>query len=1072
MSFEWWRALNTVERLERGLADKSGGNDALGAERLEKLIRQYDLREFEEHLSVYLSSLGIDRATYQRILNQEEESVRPPKPDWAQAVDNALRMFRWTSRPSTFRSFAEPFVHYANDQMKKTLIKNDLFCRIIENETFDETISPFLPGTNLESNIIVECTPTLVLLINEIAEESNTLKKDAAPINGLLDKIQDLSYYTQLFNRFPVLAKKIGQTVLSSLESSLDMCVNFFRDRVDIIGLLVSEECGNVVRIEAAGDSHRRGRTVRQLSFESGEKIFYKPRSAKINKEYNKLLERIRHLLPRDLIPGVPSYIWNEGDCHYWEADVVGRPCKSENEIRLFYERVGALLAIAYCLGSSDLHYENIIAVGDRPVFVDLETLIQPYIRDELWESFGGIWSGETLMRSVLSSGLLPDPLFDLAEDENENEAKILYDLSGLADVSLYKFKQNNTELTWDERGLPRIRPGERFGEKANNIPTLDQKTMRTTLYHEQIVSGFDRLYHVVLLNRDVFDKFLAALQAEECRVVLWQTRFYGEILAVARQPDLLESGLAQDRLFSLIWRRLDRDMNRFATVAKSEVSQLDAGDFPYFTIPGGSVQVRDYLGREVLSVDMTSVANVQYRLERMSESDLEFQRWLLRASLMQPESVSVLPVLDNRPIGPKLGSISNANGKELNLAQALGSRILEIGYGSDSDTWLSIRPVGNVGWRIQDAGRDLYGGRLGIALFYSFLAELTGVKTWRTTAAQLVDPVLSAIEGFDDDYASSLSRSGGMGLYTGLAGALYSLTQMTKWGEIDASEEIEQILKYMSERVVAENERRLDLLSGSAGIVRACLSAWSASSDGRARELAIRYSDHLAAEVVRMGGFDRVAWITPIERYPISGYGHGAAGIASTLALCQTVFRLDGRYDSVIRGALRFEETSYDPQGERWLELRSNGRDPMIAWCHGSAGIAYSRLEIIESDVDSDIVRLAEKHLLWTLPGIFRDLKQGHLTTDDCLCHGKSGVLWIVRDIHQSGLLAPDQAEIYLKMEREYVDSFSLRGVYSGVPGGLEIADLMTGLSGTGLFLLKSGGFRVPQVLSGGLSC
>lgn len=1072
MSFKWWHALNTVERLERGLADKSEGNDALGVERFEKLVRQYDLREFEDHLSAYLSALGIDRATYQKMLDQDEELAHhPPKPDWAEAVDDAVHMFHWTSKPSTFRSFAEPFVYYANEQMKKALISNEIINQATDSETFDETISPFLPGTNLESNIIVECAPTLVLVINEIAEENNITKNNAEPLNGLLDRIQDLSYYPQLFNRFPVLAKKIGQTILSSLESSLDLCINFFRDRVNIVGLLISDECGDVVGIEAAGDSHRKGQTVRQLNFESGEKMFYKPRSAKINNEYSKLLERIRRLLPRDLVPGTPSYIWNEGDSHYWEADVVGRPCKSEDEIRLFYERVGALLAIAYCLGTSDLHYENIIAVGDRPVLVDLETLIQPYVKDALWESFAGIWGSQPLMKSVLSSGLLPDPLFDLAEDENENEAKILYDLSGLADVSLYKFKQNNTELIWDEQGLPRIQAGERFGEKADNIPTLDQNAMRTTSYHEQIVAGFEHLYRAVLLNRDIFDDFLSALQDEECRVVLWQTRFYGEILAIARQPDLLKSGLAQDRLFSLIWRRLDRDMNRFAAVAKSEVLQLSAGDFPYFTIRGGSVQLRDYLDQEVLSVDMTAVENVKYRLDCMSESDLEFQRWLLRAALMQPESANVLPTLENRSFFSNSGSIPSANGKELDLAQDLGSRILKIGFGSDSDTWLSIRPVGRVGWRIQDAGRDLYGGRLGIALFYSFLAALTGVKTWRTTAEQLVDPVLSAIERFDDDYANSLSRSGGMGLYTGLTGALYGLTQMTKWGEINALEEIERILEYMSEHVVVESEKRLDLLSGSAGIIRACLSVWSATSDTRARELAIRYSDHLAAEVVRMGGSDRLAWITPIERYPISGYGHGAAGIASTLALCQTVFRLDGRYDSVIRGALHFEETSYDPQEERWLELRSNGREPMTAWCHGSAGIAYSRLEIIESDVHSDIVRLAEKHLSWTLPGIIRDLKHGRLTTDDCLCHGKSGVLWILCDIHRSGLLAPDQAEIYLMTEREYVDSFSLRGAYSGVPGGLEIADLMTGLSGTGMFLLKSGGFQVPQILSGGLA-
>lgn len=54
-----------------------------------------------------------------------------------------------------------------------------------------------------------------------------------------------------------------------------------------------------------------------------------------------------------------------------WEA------CENRDEVKAFYIRAGVLAAAAYILGIGDLHYENIIAHGEFPVIVDVETLFQ-----------------------------------------------------------------------------------------------------------------------------------------------------------------------------------------------------------------------------------------------------------------------------------------------------------------------------------------------------------------------------------------------------------------------------------------------------------------------------------------------------------------------------------------------------------------------------------------------------------------------------------------------------------------------------------------------------------------------
>ena len=66
--------------------------------------------------------------------------------------------------------------------------------------------------------------------------------------------------------------------------------------------------------------------------------------------------------------------------------------------MRRFYHRQGALLALLYVLDGTDMHYENLIAVGEQPVLVDVETLFHPS------HAPAGALSRDPAYRALLSS--------------------------------------------------------------------------------------------------------------------------------------------------------------------------------------------------------------------------------------------------------------------------------------------------------------------------------------------------------------------------------------------------------------------------------------------------------------------------------------------------------------------------------------------------------------------------------------------------------------------------------------------------------------------------------------------
>lgn len=173
------------------------------------------------------------------------------------------------------------------------------------------------------------------------------------------------------FSHYPVLHRLCVQRVHMAVDVIAELMSGLISDRPHLeeafgaLGELTSLELG-------LGEPHRGGKTVIRLEFERGKTILRKPRSLLIDRSYHRLLDSLSAHLGAVQVK-VPIIV-DRGTHGYMEF-IEHRPCASLAAVERFYYRHGVHLALIYLLGGSDLHQENVIACGEHPVLVDLETL-------------------------------------------------------------------------------------------------------------------------------------------------------------------------------------------------------------------------------------------------------------------------------------------------------------------------------------------------------------------------------------------------------------------------------------------------------------------------------------------------------------------------------------------------------------------------------------------------------------------------------------------------------------------------------------------------------------------------
>lgn len=805
---------------------------------------------------------------------------------------------------------------------------------------------------------------------------------------------------SSLFNRYPVLARLLAQACEQAVTTHHELSSRFTRDRGEIVRtLFAGADPGALISIEMGqGDAHQQGRTVAILTFESGERLVYRPRPVGLHARFIDQLAwlstrtgiefRAPRLLPRD------GYGWIEHVSHEPCADVAG--------VAEFYRRLGALLSLLYAIDGTDMHYENLIAAGEHPVLVDVETLFHPVLN--VPSLIGPDPATEALTSSVYQTALLPLLML------GDQGAADMSGLGGDDDAVL-----PTTVVSWQDAGLDTMRLVRRPGitKAASNRPMLAGHASEPRQHQSALLAGFVTAYNAIARHRDeLAGPLLEACANDEVRLVAQATSMYTTLLDESTHPDALRDADARDNLFGLLYDQAEDDVRR--QLVQAELADLWAGDIPLFTTKPGSRAIWTATGGCLPGLlGTTGLTSARAKIARLGEVDRHAQEWIIGATLATRSA----PVEHRGLAGRRLPAVAVPPDPERLLMAATGiaDEILARSVSRHGRAnWLGLELVDDLNWALLPMGAGLPSGYTGTALFLTQLASMTGAERYVELARDALRPLPRLLDAMAAD--AELAAAIGPG-YVGLGGIAYTLargialdpdnTELAGW--------LDQALAIASAMPDDDPDAEPSYFEGEAG----GLAAMLAIDHPAAAELARRYADKLLT-----------------AELPGTGFARGSTGIGWAL-LRSAAHREAGL--AVLRKA-----------GVHLESLPSEGLpDADLGWCSGRAGITVAAMAAgWRGPVTSYLLDTAARPAL-------REMS---------LCHGELGALEPLIELAAQG--DPSAEALRARAAGQVLGAIDLHGPRCGTPDGVPSPGLLTGLAGIGYGLLRLGFPEVPSAL------
>jgi type 2 lantibiotic biosynthesis protein LanM len=614
-------------------------------------------------------------------------------------------------------------------------------------------------------------TPTLALELN-VARLRSELRGETPEqrYESYLALLARPAYRAALEAEYPALYQMAAERLDRWGEVSLELIDRLVRDWPAIQATFFGEEIlGELVGLRyPQGSTKHGGRSVVVLTFASGAKLVYKPRSLAVENSFQELLAWLNEAGFEP--PFRPVGLLDCGT-HGWMEWIDPVDCADANALSRFYRRQGAYLALFYALEATDIHLSNVIATGEHPLLIDLEALFHPRDATPDWPALD-VALDEVIYYSVLRPGLLPEP------EKGDDEALAPLDLSGLAGASGQTTPY--TVPTWRERGTDRMRleKAPEIIRGGQNLPSLNGRAVDPLDYGDALEQGFSDAHRLLMANKTQLlsaGGILSRFAHVETRVLPRSGRNYGELLEAGYHPDLLRDPHARACFFQRRLQEDSRDEPELARLIPLEVEALLSGDVPLFVTAAGS---RDLVvgDRRIANFFPRSGLEIaRRRVAALDESDLLRQRWFIRASL------ATLPAASGRTTP---GAITRAEstaadlpGRALAAARLIGEHLAQTAIvAGDEASWIGLEPDSAGHWAIEPLGDDLAHGLPGVALFLAQLAAISGEPRWGKLAVAALSTHLrhaaEESEESDDAYEEPI------GLFDGVGGRLYALSQ------------------------------------------------------------------------------------------------------------------------------------------------------------------------------------------------------------------------------------------------------------------------------------------------------
>lgn len=868
-------------------------------------------------------------------------------------------------------------------------------------------------------------------------------------------KIKSREQILALLLEYPVLARGIVEHTLRISLNMMRVLERLTRDRHELESFF-EFKLDKLEDIVFLGDSHNGGASVLRLKFSEGVNVMYKPRDMAIDTAFAGLLQWFN-----DQKIGLPFRIaksLNRSE-YGWQQFISYEEVTNLEGVERFFERQGQYLAILYAVNATDMHMENIVAQGEHPFFVDLESLLhnQPFKYMEEKDHYTALEKTLSILNdSVLKTSMLPTL---------DSNALYHSDLSGLAGdvdqiLNTYEIHDKNTDTM-------RIKRSKVSVSRFNHLPSYEHTPIKPEQYIQSLKDGFYRIYSALMEKKDLFISTVRKhFHGCAVRTIARPTITYFTLIEASSHPKYLRNGLDKSLLFDMMWIIVRQDRNREKLV-KYECHDLLHGDVPMFqTLIGEEILFHHHDNQAIDGVFSSDIlTQTADKVWAMNQEDMDMQ-WeftertlqtkyvLERSFAMEKSTASVRPEKLNEH------RISMTKEEYLQEAVRIGEYIKDIAIMGDdgrSVSWISMGMDADEKLIYKSSELGLYNGVTGIAYFYLYLSKETGDHKY----VQMVD---LCIQTAWEMIRKKIDRN--ISLFTGYGSLLYLLVHKSKvCSEPGIDPDMLELLDILDEMI--DNDQQLDVISGCAGTLMACVDMYTIFQSQKALDVAVRCGDRLLnlAQPINQG----IAWVTSaINKTPLSGIAHGNAGICMSLARLYSATGNKAYFETCMEG-MKYEESLYSPEVNNWKDLRfTDGNVPeehyVMYWCNGAPGLGIARVGIAKQlsslgamdTVETDIRR-----------AIAKTVEDGFTEVSYSLCHGDMGNLELM--LLAADYLQDEALEKYSYQMADYIvtqvrsDNHHWR---CGIPGRQQIPGLMLGLAGIGYQLLRLYNRKLPSVL------
>ena len=468
----------------------------------------------------------------------------------------------------------------------------------------------------LQSIYVSLVADKVILLVSRAAVLEMNLARLLGHLQGSTPQERFNYFFEQLniktfFEQYSVLNQLLETTLLNFNNYLLEILENYATEWRTLFPEKHAPPKITAIKTDIM-DVYPEGRSIVTLLFENAASWVYKPRDLAVDAAFQIFLAWFN---AQELFPPFKMLKIVCHENHSWCEFVEHGKNLTPLSIKLMYDKIGALLCLLYVFEANDMHPQNIFVVGDTPVLIDLETVLQPR-------------KSPSNRRSVMQTDFLPEKKIVVQPDDED----LVY-AHEMHDNLENKTCTEEKQLCWKNEGQDTMQIIRRrlFKDNVDTRFYVDNQPITPTSYVKEIAKSFRKTYRFIETHKEEFLSAMACFKHLKIRFIVRDTSKYAALMEETSHPLVLSDVDKWGQLLSAI--DFESDNSEFDKLInaeeKKQLKQMTIPSFSTFTDETGlyaddKLLIPDYFMTNALSV-------VAQNMGEMSAKDMEKQVRILR---------------------------------------------------------------------------------------------------------------------------------------------------------------------------------------------------------------------------------------------------------------------------------------------------------------------------------------------------------------------------------------------------------------------------------------------------------